>query len=95
MIDKTNPPTLVRRLLNNPEAQFWIIQFIGWSGWVLAGLIAWTYWKVDTSYYYMYPLGALIGIILTTGLRYVYRMIWRRSLMVRGIITVIASFLIR
>ena len=38
---ETPAPTapLLQRLLENRESQFWVLQFVGWSGWATAGIL--------------------------------------------------------
>jgi two-component system, LytTR family, sensor kinase len=65
------------RFLESKEAQFWALQFAGWSGWAVAGSISWMYWMPDSPYAQVYALASLVGVVISSGLRHAYRAIWR------------------
>ncbi len=61
------------------NTQFWLLQLIGWSLWVLL-LVVRDLTFVPVEYMFdravVFALDALFGVVLTTGMRYVYRAIW-------------------
>jgi len=71
------------RVLAHREAQFWTLQFVGWTGWAVASAIGWVYWADEPILYGLYIFAALLAILLTTILRYIYRALWTRSLPLR------------
>jgi signal transduction histidine kinase len=68
------------------ERQFWIFQLGGWSTWVLL-LVIRDLTFVPAEYMLqrvaMFVMDAAIGMLLTTGLRYLYRSVWESPLAVR------------
>lgn len=81
-----------QHLLENREFQFWLLQLVGWSGWATAGSLAWMYWKADLVIISLFPPAALGGLIISTGLRYVYRWVWNASLLIRAGTVLTASY---
>lgn len=72
------------------QSQFWIFQLVGWGIWVLMLVLR------DLIFVppeYIFPralvagLSAVAGVILTTGLRYLYRLVWERGFVVRFLVT--------
>lgn len=78
--------------LENRETQFWILQLIGWSGWAVAGIVAWAYWDAHPVYNVLFPLAAVGGIAVSTGLRYLYRSVWNATLFFRAATLIVASY---
>lgn len=68
------------------NTQFWILQAIGWSLWVLL-LVVRDLTFVPVEYIFdravVFALDAMFGVILTTGMRYIYRAVWDASGYVR------------
>ena len=65
------------------ERQFWIFQMAGWSIWVLL-LVIRDLTFVPAEYMLqrvaMFVVDAMIGMLLTTGLRHLYRWVWESRL---------------
>jgi len=74
---------VTRRFIASKEAQFWLLQLAGWSGWAVAGSISWMYWMPDSPSIAIYAVAAVCGLTLSTVLRYCYRAIWRWPMAVR------------
>ena len=82
------------------KSQFWIFQLIGWSIWVLM-LVLRDLFFVPPEYIFpralVFGLSAVIGMVLTTGLRYLFRVVWERGFVVRFLVTwfgsIFAAFL--
>lgn len=75
-----------RRLQLTRNKQFWIFQLAGWGSWVLL-LIIRDLTFVPGEYLLqravMFVTDAMVGIALTTGLRYLYRSVWEKNLLRR------------
>lgn len=85
------PP--LKRLLENRESQFWVLQFIGWAGWAVAGMLAWIYWKAEWAVIALFFPAALGGMTISTGLRYLYRAVWNAPIAARVMAVLIGSYL--
>jgi len=61
------------------NTQFWMLQALGWSLWVFL-LVVRDLTFVPVEYIFdravVFALDALFGVILTTGMRYIYRAVW-------------------
>jgi two-component system LytT family sensor kinase len=72
------------------RSQFWIFQLLGWSVWVVM-LALRDLFFVPPEYMFsrvlIWALSALYGAVLTTGLRYLYRLAWDRGFVVRFLVT--------
>ena len=80
-------------LLNNDRFQFWGLQLIGWSGWGLTWYTSRIYWgNVPDTYHYYIIMISLIGLVISLGLRAVYRATWDASPLQRAITIVVASW---
>jgi len=59
--------------------QFWLFQLLGWGGWVLL-LVVRDMTFVPAEYMrdrvLVFLLDASVGVVLSTGLRYLYRLVW-------------------
>jgi two-component sensor histidine kinase len=75
-------------LLNDRRRLFWILHLGGWAAWGLFGKYLYTLAaleKVPPNYGFYVALISVIGVVLTLGLRYVYRALWDRNLWLRGL----------
>lgn len=72
------------------QRQFWIFQLLGWGAWVLM-LVLRDLFFVPPEYIFpralVFSLSALAGVLLTSGLRYLYRQVWERGFVVRFLVT--------
>ena len=77
------------------EWQFWIFQLSGWGLWVLM-LTLRDMTFVPSEYMFerisVFAVDALIGILLTTGLRYLYRAIWETTAVVKILVVVFSCW---
>lgn len=77
------------------QNQFWIFQLLGWSAWVLM-LVLRDLIFVPPEYIFpralVFAASAAMGIVLTTGLRSLYKLVWERGLVVRFLVTWFGSF---
>ena len=80
------------------RSQFWIFQFVGWSVWVLM-LVLLNLIFVPPALEYIFPLAlvyslnAAVAIVLTFGLRFIYRLVWERGFVLRFLTTWFGAFL--
>ena len=83
-----NPVALISR------SQFWVFQIVGWSIWVLM-LVLRDIIFVPPEYIFpralIFGSSALIGILLTWGMRVLYTLVWERGLVIRALIVLLAS----
>ncbi len=75
--------------------QFWVFQLLGWSTWVLM-LVLRDIIFVPPEYIFsralVYSFSAVSAILLTTGLRTIYKLVWERGFIVRVLVTWFGSF---
>ena len=83
----------LKHFLENREAQFWVLQLVGWSGWATAGALAWLYWKADSAVIALFAPAALGGMTISTGLRYLYRAVWNSPIAMRSVTVLVGSYL--
>jgi len=81
----TNLPT-------NRHYQFWLLQTLGWTGWVLLFALRDLYWEQPMERITLLIIDAIAGFALTTGLRYVYQYVWERPVLVRLVVMLVASY---
>ncbi len=64
---------------NRRELQFWVLQLVGWSTWVLL-LVVRDLTFIPAEYMFdramVFTLDAMVGLVFTSGLRYLYRASW-------------------
>ena len=82
------------KLYQNREYQFWLLQLIGWTGWVTLFSIRDAYWGQPFERVLLLVIDAIAGLILTTALRYIYWAVWRRSVVERIVTVVVTSYLV-
>ncbi len=76
----------------NRHYQFWTLQFIGWTGWVTLFALRDAYWGQPFERILLLWVDALAGLVLTTGLRYIYQYVWDRPIVVRLVTALSASY---
>ncbi len=85
----TNTLDLIR------SKQFWIFQLLGWSVWVLM-LVLRDLIFVPPEYIFsralIFSLSAISAMVLTAGLRSLYKLVWERGFVVRFLVTWFGSF---
>lgn len=86
----------IRKLKVSRSLQFWIFQLIGWSAWVSL-LIVRDLTFVPKEYMLdragVFVVDACIGMVLTTGLRYLYRYVWDMKAYIRLSAVIFGSLL--
>lgn len=79
------------------KSQFWIFQLVGWAVWV-SMLVLLNLIFVPPALEYIFPLGlvytlsAAVAILITAGLRQIYKLVWEKGLTVRLFIAWFGSF---
>jgi len=76
------------------DYQFWTLQVIGWSGWVVLFTLRDFYWSASFDRFPLLVIDALAGLGLTTLLRYAYRAVWEQPAAVRILVVIVASYLV-
>ena len=80
-------------LLHDKRRLFWVLQLIGWSGWAMSFYLGVLVWGEPPENYVLYlPVIALLGMLITLPLRWVYRATWDRTLGMRAFAIVGASY---
>ena len=83
----------LNELPTNSNYQFWTLQIVGWSGWVVLFTIRDFYWGQPLERVTLLGVQALAGLILTIGLRYIYQAVWEHPIRTRIMVVVGASYL--
>jgi two-component sensor histidine kinase len=66
------------QLAGNHERQFWLLQVMGWGAYFAAAYIGALAFEKPSSYLLLLVGGAVMGFVLSIGLRYACRAIWTR-----------------
>ena len=85
--------TLTDRIAQNRNYQFWLLQLIGWTGWVTLFSLRDAYWGHAFENSGLLIADATVGVILTTLLRQVYRLVWHSNIITRVATILVASYL--
>lgn len=78
------------KLFDSREFQFWLLHIGGWTAWALTFLVQVVYLGVFERYGLYLPVVALIAIVLSLSLRYIYRGSWHWPLWQRAITVIVA-----
>jgi two-component system LytT family sensor kinase len=80
--------------LRNERVQFWGLQLIGWGGWGVTWYASRVYWGNVPDHYNIYiVIVSALGMLISMGLRALYRATWDADLIRRGILIVVGSWL--
>jgi len=94
-VAKTSKPAIQHQNWQEPKIvlgrskQFWIFQLAGWTSWtILLVLRDLTFAPVENMLgpVSIYAASGIAGLLLSTGLRNLYRAVWERALLVRGLV---------
>ena len=81
-------------LVHNKNYQFWTLQITGFAGYGISFYLGVAFREQVLDYYYLYlPTICLIGMVITLGLRAIYRAMWDMSFVQRSIAVVVASYI--
>ncbi len=78
----------IRNWLENPRHLFWVLQLGGWAAWGLIGKYGYTlaaFGEVAPNYGYYVAVVTAIAIVLSLGLRYLYRFLWNRAIWLQAL----------
>ena len=96
ILNPATMPSLIKsfgtRLGANREAQFWLLQFVGWLGISLISYVSLNLWynQPQLTYVLHNVLQSLLGIALSWPLRLVFRSYWSASWAVRACVIVVS-----
>jgi len=83
----------IDRVMNDQQRLFWLLQLGGWSSWAATFYLSILVWRDPPPWYLVYlPVISVIGLLLTLGLRWIYRVTWYRSIGVRAFTVLGASY---
>jgi signal transduction histidine kinase len=83
----------IERVIDDKRRLFWLLQLGGWSSWAATFFLGTLVWGGPQERYYFYlPLIAFIGMLITLGLRWIYRVTWERSMAARAFTILGASY---
>ena len=88
-----NGPMKKDQLLANRNFQFWALQLSGWVSWGVSFYIGALYWDAPDLYSRYVPIITTIGLLITLGLRYIYKASWDRSPLQRLIVLIGSSWM--
>ena len=81
----------IDRLFESRRMQFWTLQLLGWSGWGFMFYLTAIVWGSHERYVQYMPLASAMGLIISLGLRQIYRFTWNYPPRHRIAIALIAS----
>jgi two-component sensor histidine kinase len=82
-----------KSLLQNKRYLFWVLQLAGWSGWGVSfylGVMVWG--KPPDNYSFYLPIICTIGLLITLGLRALYKSMWESDVGWRIVAIIGASY---
>lgn len=85
---------IIRNLIGDQRRLFWVLHLGGWMAWAVIGKYAYTRAMLEDTapnYFFYVMVITVIAIVLSLGLRYLYRYLWSRPLWIQGIGFVLGS----
>jgi len=83
----------IDRVIDDKQRLFWLLQLGGWSSWAATFYLSILVWGEPPENYFIYlPTIAAIGMVITQGLRWIYRITWDRSIGIRAFAFLGASY---
>ncbi|TQV72359.1 sensor histidine kinase [Aliikangiella marina] len=77
-------------LFANTKHQFYILNCVGWTGYILTTHVGAIYWDKPINYYWAIFIGGVLGFLLSFLLRPIYRKAWNFST-TKKVLTVIVT----
>jgi len=68
---------MIQRILQNPKKLFWLLQTIGWGGFITLNYVQGLAWEMKSDYFLPSLLYGIFGFLLTLLLRPIYRQFWK------------------
>lgn len=66
-----------QQIRQNPKKLFWLLQTIGWGGFIILNYVQGLAWEMKSDYFLPSLLYGIFGFLLTLLLRPVYRRLWK------------------
>ncbi|MFK8047142.1 MAG: sensor histidine kinase [Halioglobus sp.] len=83
----------IQSALQDKRYLFWALQTAGWTGWATSYYVGAITWGKALENYPLYLLGvSTFGLVLTLGLRAIYRLMWDMEVIRRIIAILVASY---
>jgi sensor histidine kinase YesM len=85
---------IIRNLFSDQPRLFWVLHLGGWLAWGVIGKYALTRALLEDTApnYFLYVMViTVIAIVLSLGLRYLYRSLWSRPLWIQGVSLLLGS----
>jgi two-component system, LytTR family, sensor kinase len=79
---------MIKNLLDNQKRLFWVLHLGGWFAWGLFAKYAWTRAiseEMVPNYFFYVMVISVIGMLLSLGLRYIYRFMWGRPIWLQAL----------
>jgi len=89
-----NVPMSMPQFLGNKRYLFWTLQLGGWGSWGITfylGVLVWG--DAPDEYAFYLPIISTIGMLITLALRSLYKAIWDKHIIWRGLAILLGSFL--
>ncbi|MCF6264521.1 MAG: histidine kinase [Xanthomonadales bacterium] len=68
---------MAQQTFQNPNKLFWLLQTIGWGGFIALNYVQGLAWEMKSDYFLPSLLYGLFGFLLTLLLRPIYRYLWK------------------
>lgn len=83
----------IEQVIEDKRRLFWFLQLGGWSSWAATFYLGILVWSEPPDNYLLYlPIICSIGVLITLGLRWIYRVTWNRTLGTRAFAILGASY---
>ncbi len=83
----------IEHVIDDNRRLFWLLQLGGWSSWAATFYLGILVWGQPPEDYFVYlPIVAAVGMLITLGLRWIYRVTWDRTLGTRAFAILGASY---
>lgn len=90
-----NQQSLVQKILNQPNYQFWALNLFGWAGYGFFVALSAIFWDRHLGLQAAYTLMSVTtGLVLSLGLREFFKKIWNLNAILRGIYSLLAVIVI-
>ncbi|MEE4661224.1 MAG: histidine kinase [Halieaceae bacterium] len=83
----------LEKFFDDRRVQFWSLQLIGWTGWGVTFYVAAVLWGSPSSYARYVPVITLVGLIISLGMRAIYRATWNWTAWHRVLVVLVVSYL--
>ncbi len=84
----------VDELFRNRNCLFWILNILGWAGYLVAAWLGALAHEKPESYFALVTATALVGFMTTIPMRYLYRKLWSGPVLVLGAGMLVTSYVV-